>query len=183
MLSQVGAFGSTSDKIKNSFIVREHFELACKLTPKDATSRHLLGLWCFEVRPAPTSSSRRVLPGQLVALTHLFLSELSSCGYGAPPDALFRWQVAKLSWIEQKAAAALFASPPKATFEEAIGHLLAAEQTEPGFYPKNQLLLAQAYAKAGNKGEAKAWLDRCLAADAKTPEDQETLAEAAKLKI
>ena len=64
-----------------------------------------------------------------------------------------------------------------------IGHLLAAEETEPGFYPKNQLLLAQAHAKAGRKVEAKAWLDRCLAATPKTPEDQETLQEAAKLKL
>ena len=52
LLSQVGAFGSTSDKIKNSFVVREHFELAVKLSPADATARHLLGLWCFEVQRA-----------------------------------------------------------------------------------------------------------------------------------
>uniref|UniRef100_A0A7S4M1Y9 Regulator of microtubule dynamics protein 1 n=1 Tax=Prymnesium polylepis TaxID=72548 RepID=A0A7S4M1Y9_9EUKA len=138
-LSQVGSFGSTSDKIKNSFVVRDHFEQAATLSPTDATSKHLLGLWCFEV--------------------------------------------AKLSWIEKKAAAALFASPPTATFEEAIDHLLAAEQTEPDFYPKNQLLLAQAYAKAGDKAEARTWLARCLAATPKTPEDEETIREASQLKI
>ena len=138
-LSGIGAFQSTTDKIKNSFAVKEHFEAAVKLSPRDATSRHLLGLWCFEV--------------------------------------------AKLSWIEAKAAAALFASPPKATFEEAIGHFEAAEAMEPGFYPKNLLLLAQAYGKLGKSAEAKGWLAKCLAAEAKTPEDEETLKEAAKLKL
>ncbi|KAL1500280.1 hypothetical protein AB1Y20_012947 [Prymnesium parvum] len=139
LLSQVGGFGSTSEKIKNSFVVKEHFELAVKHSPEDATSRHLLGVWCFEV--------------------------------------------AKLSWIEKKAAAALFATPPSATLDEAIGHFLAAERMEPNFYPKNQLLLAQAYAKAGAKAEAKEWLAKCLSATPKTPEDEETLREAAKLKI
>jgi tetratricopeptide (TPR) repeat protein len=139
LLSESGSFGSTSDKIKNSFVVRTHFELAIRHSPKDATARHLLGLWCFEV--------------------------------------------AKLSWIEQKAAAALFAAPPKATFEEAISHFAAAEDMEPSFYPKNQLLLAQACARVGRKDEAREWLTRCLGSVACTPEDQETLREAAKLKI
>ena len=139
LLSAVGEFTGTSEKIKNSFVVREHFSEACRLSPKDATSRHLLGLWCFEV--------------------------------------------AKLSWIEQKAAAALFASPPQATFEEALGHFEAAEAMEPGFYPKNLLLLAQACAKLGRKADAEAWLSKCLAAKPQTPEDRATLAEASKLKL
>ena len=93
LLSESGSFAGTSASIKNSFVVREHFERAAALSPKDATSRHLLGLWCFEV--------------------------------------------AKLSWIEQKAAAALFATPPTATFAEALDHFEHAERIEPGFYPKN----------------------------------------------
>lgn len=75
LLSDVGAFGGTTEKIKNSFRIAEHFEKAVALAPMDATSRHLLGVWCFEV--------------------------------------------AKLSWIEKKAAAALFAAPPQATYEQA----------------------------------------------------------------
>ena len=38
----------------------------------------------------------------------------------------------QLSWIEQKAAAALFAAPPTATFEEAHGHFAAAEAMDEG---------------------------------------------------
>ena len=137
LLSGTGEFGGTSDTIKNSFVVRSHFERACDLMPTDATSRHLLGLWCFEV--------------------------------------------AKLSWVERKAAALLFATPPTATFEQAIEHFEAAERMDPGFYPKNLLMLAKSCAKLGRGEEAAAWKARCLAATAKTPEDEETLKEAAKL--
>ena len=122
--------------IKNSFVVREHFEMACSLSLTDATARHLLGLWCYEV--------------------------------------------AKLSWFEQKC---FFASPPKSSFEEALTHFERAEQMEPGFYPKNLLLLANTCAKLGRTTEAKAWLEKCLAAKQVTPEDEETVAEARKLKL
>jgi len=138
MLSGVGEFLGTSEKIKNSFVVREHFERATELSPNDATARHLLGLWCFEV--------------------------------------------AKLSWLEKKAAAALFASPPTATFDDALGHFEAAERMDPGFYPKNRLLLAMACAKVGRVEEARTWRERCLAAPARTPEDEQTLKEAAAFK-
>ena len=139
LLSGLGEFTGTADSIKNSFVVREHFEMACSLSPTDATARHLLGLWCYEV--------------------------------------------AKLSWFEQKAAAAFFASPPKSSFEEALTHFERAEQMEPGFYPKNLLLLANTCAKLGRTTEAKAWLEKCLAAKQVTPEDEETVAEARKLKL
>ena len=119
--------------------MREHFARAAELDPKDATARHLLGVWCFEV--------------------------------------------AKLSWFEQKAAAALFASPPKSSFDEALSHFEHAEKIEPDFYPKNKLLAAQALAKLGRKEEAKKWLDDCLASPPKTPEDEATLVEAKKMSI
>jgi hypothetical protein len=51
-----------------------------------------------------------------------------------------------------------------------------------GFYPKNMLLLAQTCAKLGRKDEAKAWREKCLAQPARTPEDEETHALAAKFK-
>jgi tetratricopeptide (TPR) repeat protein len=138
-LSELGAFLGTGEKIKNSFAVREHFDRAAELSPEDATSRHLLGVWCFEV--------------------------------------------AKLSWFEQKAAAAIFASPPRSTFEEALTHFELAEKTEPDFYPKNKLLMAQAHARLGRKEEAQHWLQSCLRSTPKTPEDEQTLAEAARMQL
>ena len=93
------------------------------------------------------------------------------------------FEVAKLSWIEQKAAAALFATPPTATFAEALDHFEHAERIEPGFYPKNLLLTAQALSRLGRADEAKAALAKCLAATPKSPEDEATLEEARKLKL
>jgi len=39
----------TKATIHKSFVVKEHFERAIELNPSDATSRHLLGLWYYEV--------------------------------------------------------------------------------------------------------------------------------------
>ena len=131
--------GSTADKIKNSFVVRDHFDQAAELDPKDATSRHLVGLWCFEV--------------------------------------------AKLSWIERRAAAALFAAPPEASFEEAHAHLAHAERLEPGFFASNRLLLAQCCDKMGRKGEARKWLAECVAMTPRDADEERALGEARKLRF
>jgi len=34
-------------KISNAYIVQDHFKKACELNPADATSRHLMGRWCW----------------------------------------------------------------------------------------------------------------------------------------
>ena len=138
-LSKCSSFEGTKETIKKSFSVRDRFERACALDPADATSRHLLGLWCFEV--------------------------------------------ASLSWLEQKAASALFATPPSATHEEAYAHFLAAERIDPGFYPKNHLLLARSCDKLGKEEEARMWRAHCLAQEVRSPEDEETLRQAAELKL
>ena len=83
----------------------------------------------------------------------------------------------------RKVASTLFATPPTATYDEAIEHFEAAEKMEPGFYPKNLLMLAHAYSKLGQKEAAKQWLERCLAASPQTPEDEETLKQAKALKL
>ena len=138
-LSSSSSFEGTTASIKNSFQVADHFQKAVALSPSDATSKHLLGLWCYEV--------------------------------------------AKLTWLERKAAAALFAAPPTSSFEQAYEHFLAAEKTESGLYPKNMLLPAQTCARLGLKDEAGHWHASCLKCTARTPEDEETLAEASKLKL
>ena len=48
-VSQTSAFDGTKVMIQRSFIVKKHLEEAARLNPRDATSRHLLGLWYFEV--------------------------------------------------------------------------------------------------------------------------------------
>ncbi len=54
---------------------------------------------------------------------------------------------------------------------------------DPGFYPKNRLMLARTCQKLGRDGEAREWRARCLRSEARTPEDAETLEEAEKLKV
>ncbi|KAI9989164.1 hypothetical protein PInf_019303 [Phytophthora infestans] len=44
---------------------------------------------------------------------------------------------ADMTWIEKRAAAALFGAPPSATYEEAVEHFHAAENISPGFWKKN----------------------------------------------
>jgi tetratricopeptide (TPR) repeat protein len=130
---------AVAEKIQTSFLVRRHFDSAAELDPADATTRHLIGLWCFEV--------------------------------------------AKLSWLERRAAAALFASPPEATYDEAYSHLAAAEKITPGFYAKNRLMLAQCCVAMGRKAEAKKWLAECLATTSADADDDAALREAAKMRV
>lgn len=46
-LSIVGDYEGKTAKLKNSEIMKDHFEKAIELNPTDPTSRYLLGLWCF----------------------------------------------------------------------------------------------------------------------------------------
>ena len=54
---------------------------------------------------------------------------------------------------------------------------------QPGFYPKNLLMLAIAYQKLGRTAQAASWRARCLQAKPMTPEDLATLTEAEKLRL
>ena len=47
MYSDIGDYEGTSKKLKDSPLMKKHFERAIELNPQDPTSRHLLGLWCF----------------------------------------------------------------------------------------------------------------------------------------
>lgn len=47
MLSQTGDYLGTKVKLNNSPEMKKHFEKAIELCPTDATSHHLIGMWCF----------------------------------------------------------------------------------------------------------------------------------------
>jgi len=49
LLGQMGDYTSLTDKLNNSFKVKEHALKANELHPKDATTLHVLGRWCSEV--------------------------------------------------------------------------------------------------------------------------------------
>ncbi|XP_071771498.1 regulator of microtubule dynamics protein 1 [Centroberyx gerrardi] len=52
-LSDIGDYEGVKVKIGNSYIIREHLERAVELNPKDATSIHILGHWCFAFAELP----------------------------------------------------------------------------------------------------------------------------------
>eukprot|EP00049_Salpingoeca_infusionum_P008544 m.141844 g.141844 ORF g.141844 m.141844 type:complete len:380 (+) comp14044_c0_seq4:1339-2478(+) len=138
MLSCKGDVEGNKAKLLNAYKMKEHFVRATELNPTDATSRHLLGVWCFTFADMP--------------------------------------------WYQRKAAAAIFATPPQSTYQEALDQFLAAEQLDPNFYTKNTLYIGKTYYGMGNKALAREWLDKCLTMKANNPDDEEALAEAKKLR-
>lgn len=136
-LSDVGDYEGTKVKIGNSYIIKDHLERALELNPKDATSIHILGYWCFAF--------------------------------------------AELPWYQRKVAAVIFASPPTATYEEALEYFLKAEEVDPNFYSKNLLMLGKTYMKLGDRERAALWLQKAQDYPALTEEDKEVHKEALDL--
>ncbi|XP_078072163.1 regulator of microtubule dynamics protein 1 isoform X2 [Mustelus asterias] len=52
-ISDVGDYEGTKAKIANAYVIKEHFQKAIEFNPKDATSIHLMGLWCFTFAELP----------------------------------------------------------------------------------------------------------------------------------
>lgn len=82
------------------------------------------------------------------------------------------YELAKLTWLERTAAAAIFAAPPPATFEQAEELLLAAERESPGTIKANHLYLAETYARMQRREDALIWVRSGLATPLRTLYDQ-----------
>ncbi|XP_010217534.1 PREDICTED: regulator of microtubule dynamics protein 1 [Tinamus guttatus] len=52
-ISDVGDYEGIKSKIANAFVIKEHFQRAIELNPKDATSIHLMGIWCYSFADMP----------------------------------------------------------------------------------------------------------------------------------
>nr|XP_019581822.1 PREDICTED: regulator of microtubule dynamics protein 1 isoform X2 [Rhinolophus sinicus] len=52
-VSDVGDYEGIKAKIANAYVIKEHFEKAIELNPKDATSIHLMGIWCYTFAEMP----------------------------------------------------------------------------------------------------------------------------------
>lgn len=52
-LSDTGDYLGIKVKLGNSYIIRDHLQRAIELNPKDATSMHILGYWCFAFAELP----------------------------------------------------------------------------------------------------------------------------------
>lgn len=92
------------------------------------------------------------------------------------------YTVAGVGWFERRVAAAIFGSgPPTATYEEALEHFTAAEQTAPGFWMVNRLKLAQTHQALGRTSEAQQWLQQAMSMEHTPDEDRWGGVERAKL--
>jgi hypothetical protein len=94
---------------------------------------------------------------------------------------LWHYEVASIGWLAKKAASALFAKPPSSSYHVALELLLAAEELSPSFYKKNQLLIAKAQLKLGEKAEARRWLASALQLPCANADDEAAHAEALAL--
>ncbi|KAG5857622.1 hypothetical protein ANANG_G00021380 [Anguilla anguilla] len=74
---------------------------------------------------------------------------------------LGRWcyEVASLGWLEKKAAAALFETPPTATLHDALENFLKAEELSPGFSRTARLYIAKCHKDLGKIPEARTWAE------------------------
>ncbi|CAD6189501.1 unnamed protein product [Caenorhabditis auriculariae] len=93
-----------------------------------------------------------------------------------------RWafNVANLSWLERKAAAVFYATPPTATIEEAIADLKAAYDLNPKWL-ENIVFLAKAYLAAGDKASAGKYLNEGVQLAPENDNEKELLVEAKQL--
>ncbi|XP_060099527.1 regulator of microtubule dynamics protein 1 [Heteronotia binoei] len=57
-ISDVGDYEGLKKKIANAFVIKEHFQKAIELNPKDATSLHLMGIWCYTFAEMPWYQSK-----------------------------------------------------------------------------------------------------------------------------
>ncbi|TYZ67053.1 hypothetical protein PybrP1_003855 [[Pythium] brassicae (nom. inval.)] len=106
-----------------------------------------------------------------------------------PHHILGNWALAfaDMSWIEKRAAAAIFGALPTATYEDAVRHLHAAETLNPGGWKKNAYLLAETYHKMKRPSDAAKWALVARDAPLKTKDDRDAhalvLALTKKLKL
>lgn len=91
------------------------------------------------------------------------------------------YNIADMSWIQRKIASTLFATPPEATFEEALEYFVKAEEAEPNFYSWNLLMLGKTYLKLNQVKPARYWLKCASTYPVRTDEDEEVRKEAEAL--
>lgn len=90
-----------------------------------------------------------------------------------------RWHyaLADLSWIERKVAGMIYATPPDASFEEALEFFTKANQLDPSDI-RNMLYIGYCHDQLGDEDKAAAWLKKAINAKADTDSDRSLQAEA-----
>ncbi|KAL6485473.1 hypothetical protein MHYP_G00048650 [Metynnis hypsauchen] len=86
---------------------------------------------------------------------------------------LGRWcfEVSRLSWVEKKAAAALFDTLPNSCLNDALENFLKAEELNPGFSRTVRLYIAKCHKELGNHSEARNWAQLALSMPSTTGQE------------
>lgn len=89
---------------------------------------------------------------------------------------LAKWcyQVASLDWLEKKAAAALYTTPPCSSLQQALDNFLKAEELSPGFSRTVRLYISKCHQELGNVSEALKWKELAVNTPTTTLQDEET---------
>ncbi|XP_056125397.1 regulator of microtubule dynamics protein 3 [Rhinichthys klamathensis goyatoka] len=97
---------------------------------------------------------------------------------------LGRWclEVSSLGWLERKAAATLYETPPTSSLNEALENFLKAEELNPGFSKTVRLYIAKCHKELGNVSEARNWVQLSLSTPAGANEDSDSAALQEELK-
>ncbi|KAL3873870.1 hypothetical protein ACJMK2_037004 [Sinanodonta woodiana] len=92
---------------------------------------------------------------------------------------LGRWcyGVYMLSWLERKAASALYATPPSSTAEEALACFLEADRLNPGKWKENLLYIGKCYIELKKYSEAVEWLRKAESLPVVGQDDKESQEE------
>ncbi|CAH0549785.1 unnamed protein product [Brassicogethes aeneus] len=105
-----------------------------------------------------------------IADSHLFKLHVDMALRHLPNDSTlhhmlgrFSYEVAGLKWYERKVASTLFATPPNATFEEALEHFMECEKLSNHDWKENKLFVAKCKVAQGEYKEAVTWLDEAKA--------------------
>ncbi|KAJ6663925.1 hypothetical protein lerEdw1_008879 [Lerista edwardsae] len=182
-ISDVGDYEGIKTKIANAFIIKEHFQKAIELNPKDATSLHLMGIWY------------KCVLAFTVGVTHLLkchgirekLLQLYSQHHQALP--MRRYSAYKLLFVsvflllkccKKCVSFNCLDLDDLKTYSNFIANLLQAlryfqkaEDVEPNFYSKNMLFLGKTYMKLNNTKMALLWLTKAKERLVHTEEDMQ----------
>ena len=174
-----------ADEIKQlSYEAKSFADAALSAAPSDFRSHYWVGIAIQDVAD---------FEGTKYLLTNLPLvrERFQTAHELNPAEAMplyclgaYCWGLASMSWVTRNLAAAIFATPPSATYDEAYTYYRKAEDAQPGFWAKNLLQLGKC-AKAVGKptDEQQRWLQQAVEVAGKggEPDDAEVKAEAQKL--